>query len=147
MLGFVLDVEELPLIPSAHRLLHVPLHVPCDLRLELLGLEEGGDKAVDSPLQAAVDHEDGGLPHQLRQGLGVPRHEGLRAALEDESAHLGVGGHDRRAAEDVRLEHFPVPNQLILQLNELKAFNWDKLVFIGTHARRRLFMKLSGRGE
>lgn len=98
-------------LPLGHGLPHVPLHVAGDLSLEVGGLEEGADEAVDSSLEVPVDQQDGGLPHQFGEGFGIPRHEGARVALQYAPADLRVGGHDRRATEQVRPEHLPVPVQ------------------------------------
>lgn len=86
------------------------LHVGGDLPLEPGRLEEGPRQAVDAALEAAVDEEDGGLAHELRERARVPGHEGARVALQHGPAHLRVRAHHRRRPEQVRPEHrAPVP--------------------------------------
>lgn len=109
LLGLVLDADELIILPIDHGLLHVALHVSGDLGLEVGGLEEGADEAVNSSLEVAIDEQNGGFPHQFREGFWIPRHEGPRIALQDTPTDLCVGRHDRRAAEQMRPEHLPVP--------------------------------------
>jgi len=98
--------------PGGKRGREAALHAGGDLRLELRRLEEGADEAVHAALQAAVDEQDGGLAHELRQRARVPRHEGARVALQHGPAHLRVRRHHRRRPEQVRPEHrAPVPAQ------------------------------------
>ena len=84
-------------LPVGERGREASLHVGGDLRLELRRLEEGAEEAVHAPLQAAVDEQDGGLAHELRQRPRVPGHEGARVALQHGSAHLRVRRHHRRS--------------------------------------------------
>lgn len=64
---------------------------------------------MDPFLEAAIDEEDGGVPHELGDGPGVEGHKGPAIVLQDRFADLCICGNDGRAAEDVRFEHFPVP--------------------------------------
>lgn len=90
ILGFILNVNELVVPPTSHRFLDELLHIFGYLSFEDGGLEEGPNKAVDSPLQASTDKQNGGLAHQLSEGLWVGGHERLCIALEDEFAHLRI---------------------------------------------------------
>ena len=166
-LGVVLDAERRrggasgP--PGVERGRESPLHVGGDLRLELRRLEEGADEAVHAPLQAAVDEQDGGLAHELRQRARVPGHEGARVALQHEPAHLRVRRHHRRRAEQVRPEHrAPVPAPSSISISFMRCAmpcrathqrvratcsQSPQVQVQATYSRRRLSTKASGREE
>lgn len=110
-LGFILNMNELAVPPNSHWFLDELLHISGYLWLEDGRLEEGRNKAVDSPLQASTDKQNGRLSHQLTQGFWVGRHEGLCVALEDEFAHLCICRNNRRGPKQVGLKHLPVPTR------------------------------------
>jgi len=95
--------------PDVHGAADAALHVGGDLRLELWRLEEGAGEAVHPALEAAAEHQDGRLPHQLHERPRVPRHERRRVGLQHRAAHLRVRAHHRRGTPQVRLEHLAVP--------------------------------------
>jgi len=96
-------------VPRVHGAADAALHVRGDLRLELRRLEEGAREAVHPALQAAAEHQDGRLPHQLHERPRVPRHKRRRVGLQHRAAHLRVRAHHRRRTPQMRLEHLAVP--------------------------------------
>lgn len=109
MFSFILDVNGAIFSPSGHRVANKGAHVGCDLSLNVRGLEEGSNEAMDSPLQASIDEQNGGFPHQLRQRFRVRRHKRLGVAVQYASAHLCVRRNYGRTPKYMRLKHFPIP--------------------------------------
>lgn len=73
-------------------------------------LKKGPYEPMHPPLQAPIDEQNGGLPHQLIHRFRIARHKRLRITLQNRPAHLRIRRHHRRTPKYMRPEHFPIPS-------------------------------------
>lgn len=106
---FILDENGVIISPRPHWFLNITLHFLSDLSFEMWGFEEGSNQSMDSPLQASIDEQNGGLPHQLSQRFRVRWHKGLWITLQHKSTHFCINGNYSWAPKYVRLEHLSIP--------------------------------------
>jgi len=83
--------------------------------LEPRGGDEGEEHAPDLAVALAGDHQRGGLAEDGADGAGVAALEQALLVVQHEVVELLVARHDRRRAEQVRLEHRPVLGDVLLQ--------------------------------
>ena len=109
MFGLILYVYELIVSPFIHWFLDINLHVFGDLVFETRRLEERSYEAMDFPMQAPIEYENGGFSHQLGEGFRVKRLKSLGVTLQDKFGHFCICWNNSWSSKYVWLEHFPVP--------------------------------------
>jgi hypothetical protein len=87
---------------------------------EVVGLEPGGgdegeEHAPELAVPLAGDHQGGGLAEDGADRAGVVALEQALLVVQHEVVELLVARHHRGRAEQVRLEHRPVPGDVVLQ--------------------------------